>query len=78
MMSSEDRASISGEKKTADGRKSAAVQKTESDVELTVIFSDDSIVVLDKPAGLRTVPGAGKPATDDLSEAATRAQVPVK
>lgn len=78
MLSSKDGASLTRDQNSVDVPKSASVQETESDVELTVIFSDDSVVVLDKPPGLRTVPGAGKPAADDLSESATRAQVLVE
>lgn len=53
-----------GTSTTGDGAKDAA--------ELCVIYSDEDIVVLDKPSGLRTVPG--KPRAEDL-ESSSRAQV---
>lgn len=50
---------------------SAAVDCVEQAAELCVIYSDEDIAVLDKPSGLRTVPG--KPS--EGSEESSRAQV---
>lgn len=51
--------------------KATAVDCVEQAAELCVIYSDEDIVVLDKPSGLRTVPG--KPS--ESSEESSRAQV---
>lgn len=50
---------------------STTVDCVEQAAELCVIYSDEDIVVLDKPSGLRTVPG--KPS--EGSEESSRAQV---
>lgn len=55
------------------GGVSAQPESTATSSDLKVLYSDDDIAVLDKPPGLRTVPGAGKPT--EGSESANRALV---